>query len=64
MKSIDKQYGFGRRSYGFYMFFLLFIWLLKDSMKHNYDYEVVINKFLRGQNLFKLFVTGAYKPLL
>ena len=29
---------------------LLFNWLLKDSMKHNYDYELVINKFLRGQN--------------
>ncbi|CAH3181173.1 unnamed protein product, partial [Porites lobata] len=21
-------------------FFLLFTWLLKDSMKHNYDYEL------------------------
>ncbi|CAH3181167.1 unnamed protein product, partial [Porites lobata] len=24
----------------FICFFLLFTWLLKDSMKHNYDYEL------------------------
>ena len=31
---------------------------LRKRLQQNYDYELVINK------LFKLFVTGAYKPLL